>query len=707
MADSNNTIKTTVVLDATKAQQEIVKLNATASDATKSLEDRVKAKNKAVDLSNKLAKQQVDNLKKEVQNLKSSGAELGKVLVAETKLNKAKINAAKINANGAKAQDNLNSKLKDSKSATKNLDKATGGLLGKFKLFLSNPIGIAIAAITGGLLLLKEAFTSSEEGQNKFAKASAVLGTILGNLLDIVAVLAEGIVSAIEEPGKAWDSFVGTLESGYNFVKKQVIDRFQGAFNILSGTFQSGVLKMRIAWNEWTGDAKEANELTERLDEVNKKIQEGVDLINGANDQIVNIYKNAKDAVNDYINTQSEEIEATQRVADMRARADKIERALVVERSKLQSKVARLKLQAEQEELFSLDERLGFLREAAAAEDELLDKQLTATKLRAEAQTLENTFSRSNKANLDKEAELIAAVYNTETIRFKSKKRLQTKENTLIDERRALDKKFLLDQQKEDADKTKAKEDLIERDQEAQNTLDALDIERRRLQGENVLALELEFLERKRLQDIDNALLTAKEIEVINAESQAAKDKINKVAEKGNKKSADKQAEDGINAAAESFGVSKEIKIAEMVMAAPEAVGSSFKEAAKAYAPPLSLIMGAAGAAGVIVPIIKGLADIKKVRFPGKSKKAPSGGGGGGSISSATAPSTGITPSIVNDLAANNAARLGVDPSLGSQAGANASNSVQGGSSNSVVFSEGKFNDFQNQVAFKEEKTTI
>ena len=45
----------------------------------------------------------------------------------------------------------------------------------------------------------------------------------------------------------------------------------------------------------------------------------------------------------------------------------------------------------------SAEERKDALLEAQVLEDELLDRETTALKFRAEAQRLENTFSRSNK----------------------------------------------------------------------------------------------------------------------------------------------------------------------------------------------------------------------------------------------------------------------------------------------------------------------
>lgn len=171
------------------------------------------------------------------------------------------------------------------------------------------------------------------------------------------------------------------------------------------------------------------------------------------------------------------------------------------------------------------------------------------------------------------------------------------------------------------------------------------------------------------------------------------------------KKSDDILLKNTIANAAESFGISQEVAIAQMIMAAPQAVGHSFKKASETYAPPFSLIMGALGAAGTIIPIIKGLSDIKKARFSKSKKATPSGG----TISAPTAApaATTIAPELITDLAANNSARLGVDSSIGDAAGAAASNNISGSASPNVIFSEAQYTDFQNQIKFKEEKTTV
>jgi hypothetical protein len=160
-----------------------------------------------------------------------------------------------------------------------------------------------------------------------------------------------------------------------------------------------------------------------------------------------------------------------------------------------------------------------------------------------------------------------------------------------------------------------------------------------------------------------------------------------------------------MNGAAEAFGIAQEVAVAKMIIQAPEAIGNSFKMASESYPAPLSLAMGALGAAGTIAPIIKGLADIKKTRFSGSKKGAPSGtisgATGGGGVAGA------MTPTALNDIASNNAARLGMDTDMTNGAAGAASNNILGGQSANVTFSEGSYKDFRRQVSFKEDKTSL
>ena len=247
-----------------------------------------------------------------------------------------------------------------------------------------------------------------------------------------------------------------------------------------------------------------------------------------------------------------------------------------------------------------------------------------------------------------------------------------------------------------------------------QTELDMLELERVLANDELTFdereKLQMAYLDRKLKRELDNEKLTEEEKLVIQKNAQIAKDAVRKKEEKASSDLQKKILDDALNGAADAFGIAQEVAVAKMIMAAPEAISGSFKEAAKAYAPPLSLAMGALGAAGTVAPIIKGLADIKKTRF-GKKGSAGGGGSAGGSINtsaiSAAASSGGITPDTITDISANNSARLGIDPSVGNAAGSAAASNVLGGSGNQVVFSESNYSTFKSQVEFKESKTSL
>src|SRR5690606_22160516 len=235
-------------------------------------------------------------------------------------------------------------------------------------------IGVAIAASGIGLLItiiaaVTAAFKSSEEGQNKFAKLMGVIGSVVGNLIDVLSDFGEVIIEAIENPQKAWDSFVESMKTGYEFVKNQIIDRFSSAWTLLAGGIEAGILKMRIAWNEFTGDSEEAEQLKTQLQDVQTEMIKAVDVINQRNQEIVNGFNNAIDKVKEFGKEIEEDAKRAQQIADQRATADKKERDLLVARARANRDIADLKEKAMQRENYTLEERIKLLEEAGKIEE--------------------------------------------------------------------------------------------------------------------------------------------------------------------------------------------------------------------------------------------------------------------------------------------------------------------------------------------------
>src|SRR5690606_24834686 len=264
----------------------------------------------------------------------------------------------------------------------------------------------------------------SEEGQNKFAKLMGVIGSVVGNLIDVLSDFGEVIIEAIENPQKAWDSFVESMKTGYEFVKNQIIDRFSSAWTLLAGGIESGILKMRIAWNEFTGDSEEAEQLKTQLQEVQTEMIAATEVINQRNQEIINGFNAAIDKVKEFSKEIEEDAKKAKAIADQRANADKRERDLIVARARANRDIAELREKAMQRENYTLEERIKLLEEAGKIEENITNREIVAARLRSEAKTAENALSKSTKEDLKEEAELKARVIELETARLTKQKEL-------------------------------------------------------------------------------------------------------------------------------------------------------------------------------------------------------------------------------------------------------------------------------------------
>ena len=153
--------------------------------------------------------------------------------------------------NTADAQENvedLNKEIKETGTDISGVeaaaDKATGGMVSGFKGAvkgvksfiggLKTMRGALIATGLGAFVIavgsLAAAFTSSEEGQNKFAKLMGIISVVTGNVVDILSDLGMGIMSAgkallrlaqgdLKGAGQAYDEFKNRVSDATDGVK--------------------------------------------------------------------------------------------------------------------------------------------------------------------------------------------------------------------------------------------------------------------------------------------------------------------------------------------------------------------------------------------------------------------------------------------------------------------------------------------------------
>jgi hypothetical protein len=299
------------------------------------------------------------------------------------------------------------------------LDKATGGAITGFKALTSSvktaikgfkSLRVIIAATGLGALLLvitsiQQAFVRSEEGQNKYAKILSQISAVTGELLDRLANLGTSIIEVFTNPKKAIQDFASTIKG---FVLDRINLAIEG-FGLLGGAIAK-VFK---------GDFKGA--LTDAKDGViafNRGLNPTVIVTELLVKGTVNLVKATKDLTK----AAKEEAIIAGQIADQRAKAEKLQRDLIVERAEADRKRAELLEQAIDKENFTTKQRIEFLEEAGKLEEEITNKEIQAAKLRLEAKQRENELGLSTKADLEEAAQLEAEVIRLETAKLTKQK---------------------------------------------------------------------------------------------------------------------------------------------------------------------------------------------------------------------------------------------------------------------------------------------
>jgi len=593
----------------------------------------------------------------------------------------------KADTKGAKKDiEDVNKELKETQGDLSGVeaaaDKATGGMVSGFKgattgiksvvkgfksmrmAIIATGIGALVLAISS----VAAAFTSTEEGQNKFNKLMTVLGSITGNLIDVLASLGNAIIDVFTNPVDAIKKFT-------NLIKENIVNRFEGLLELIP---QLGKAVSLLFKGEFSEAGKVAANAT-------AKVVLGVE-------NVVEKTQQAIEKTQEFVQELVEEGKIAAQIADQRAKADKLERNLLVERAKANRDRAELLEKAVNKEQFSTSQRIQFLKDAGALEDEITQKEIKAAKLRLDAKVAENALAGSTKEDLNEEAQLRANLINLETAKLTKQKEVTSQIIALSNEEKAA-LKAIEDEKKanqkeadarRDADlkanadylaKKKAQEDLAEqeqltRDEQQWNMLQKL---RNTAQEQELLELQQQFDLKMELAYGNNELELALQ-EEFNAQATAIDDKyiaINKA--KGDEARADNLAAEqqmqdlkrsavqtGLTSISQltktfagesekeqkkAFEINKAVSIASTLIQTYQAAQGAYLSQLSIPTPdaPIraAVAAGIATAAGLV-----NVATIAKQKFKGSGggASAPSGGGGvgGGGTSPSQAPSFNV-----------------------------------------------------------------
>lgn len=341
----------------------------------------------------------------------------------DVKTGEAQADIEKLNKSVVKTEDSFD-------DLSNSADKFTGGAISGFKgvvggvkkavtAFKSLRVAVmatGIGALVLAIVSLQQAFTRSEEGQNKFAKLMGIIGAVTGQFLDAIAGLGEKIITVFTSPKKAIIDFS-------NLIKENVVNRFEGLLELIPQLGKAiGLL--------FEGKFKEAGATAANAA---GKVALGVD-------NIVDKTQNAINKTNEFIQATKDEARIAGQIADQRAKADKVDRELLVERAEANRRVAELREQAADKENISLQQRLDAIREAGQIEEDITKKEIAAAKLRLEAKQAENALGLSTKEDLEEEAQLKARLIDLETARLSKQKALTAELTTALREQAAEEK---------------------------------------------------------------------------------------------------------------------------------------------------------------------------------------------------------------------------------------------------------------------------
>jgi len=240
--------------------------------------------------------------------------------------------------------------------------------------------------------------TTTGGAVTKFKNLRGTLGNVIKSFKSLrVAILATGIGALVIALGSLVTMFQNSEEGQNKFAKLMTqIGVVTGNVIDIVSDFGS------VMFNVFTGNFKAAGEALNEVTEGIKNFGEET----------------------------AKEIKVAGELSDKRAKADKLERDLIVERAEATRKFNELREKAADKENFTAQERIDFLVEAGKIEEEITLKEIDAARLRFEAKRDENKLSQSTKEDLDEEARLKAVLIELEAGRLKKQKTLNAELTT-------------------------------------------------------------------------------------------------------------------------------------------------------------------------------------------------------------------------------------------------------------------------------------
>ena len=219
----------------------------------------------------------------------------------------------------------------DTKKAEKNIDgleKSLSGLGGIFgrasqgaKSFGQTLSSIGSAVKTGlgfGVLLtvldaFKSVLSENQVVVDLMSQAMVVMQGVVNGVVEVLKPLFGWFAKAFKEPKVWWNDLVASFERGAKFIKENMIDGVLNKFTQWANSAQIAILELRKNWNEFTGDAEEAEKIGNKIDQLQK---ENIKLAEANAKKMANIQGVVNDVVQGVTNAVSVIAKSTRKALD-------------------------------------------------------------------------------------------------------------------------------------------------------------------------------------------------------------------------------------------------------------------------------------------------------------------------------------------------------------------------------------------------------
>lgn len=297
--------------------------------------------------------------------------------------------------------------------------------LGKAFTVALGPIGLIVAAIALVVSGLKAFFTSSEEGQNAWARFSAAGSTALAKVTDALAAFGKKLL----EPKQLITDLTNLFENTFGKILKGVFESISAQADRFFLTINKGYQQIK---NLFTENTKGIEDVQKRIDASNERLVNANKLIVEGVNNTKQAFNDAISAIKDFANETLEAIKAAQLIADRQAALDKQTRASLVANAKDRLQIAKLKNEFAQKDILNDEQRLAKLDEIFKLEKQILDRNLSIAQQKYEIRKAQNALSNTTKEDLDEEAKLLADVYDVRAANFEKTKELEGQRAELV-----------------------------------------------------------------------------------------------------------------------------------------------------------------------------------------------------------------------------------------------------------------------------------